>query len=206
MDATIVVLIVAVAVIVVVAIASFALMQSQKKGTAQLQEKFGPEYDHALDESGSKKEAEAQLRERQERVEQLHLRELETEERVRLSRAWATTQARFVDEPPAAIAEAQSLVDEAMSARGYPMGDFAQRAADISVDHANVVSNYRAARAIADTSERGQADTESLRQAMVHYRALFDDLLGGRIEDTKLDDLSTPSPTGRAPEKMRRQG
>jgi hypothetical protein len=136
-------------------------------------------------------------------VEQLHLRELGTDERVRLSRAWATTQARFVDAPPAAIAEAQSLVDEAMSARGYPMGDFAQRAADISVDHPNVVSNYRAARAIADENELSQADTESLRQAMVHYRALFDDLLGGRIEDTKLDDPATSRRTGKAPAKMR---
>jgi hypothetical protein len=203
MGTAFVVLVVSVAVLVVVAIAGFALMRSQKKRSEQLQEKFGPEYGRALGQSGSKRDAEAQLRERQDRVEQLHLRELGTDERVRLSRAWATTQARFVDEPPAAIAEAQSLVDEAMSARGYPMGDFAQRTADISVDHPNVVSNYRAARAIADQSEGGQADTESLRQAMVHYRALFDDLLGGRIEDTKLDDLPTSSHTGRAPEKLR---
>lgn len=206
MDVSILVLIVAVAVVVVVAFAGFALMQSQKRHSAQLQEAFGPEYDRALGESGSKKDGEAQLRARQQRVEELHLRELETGERVRLSRAWATTQARFVDEPPAAIAEAQSLVDEAMSARGYPMGDFAQRAADISVDHPNVVSNYRAARAVADESARGQVGTESLRQAMVHYRSLFDDLLGGRIEDTKVDGLPTPRSTDRAPEKMRPQG
>lgn len=206
MDASIIVLIVAVAVVVAVALAGFVLMRSQKRRSTELQEQFGPEYDRALGESGSKRDAESQLRERQERVAQLHLRELETDERVRLSRAWATTQARFVDEPPAAIAQAQVLVDDAMNARGYPMGDFAQRAADISVDHPNVVSNYRAARAIADDNERGKADTESLRQAMVHYRALFDDLLGGRIEDTPLDELSRPSRTGRAPEKMRRQG
>ena len=203
MDTTMIVLVVALAVIAVSVIAGFARMQSRKKRSSQLQQKFGPEYDRALGESGSKKDGETQLRERQERVEQLHLRELETDERVRLSRAWATTQARFVDEPPAAIKEAQSLVDEAMSARGYPMGDFAQRAADISVDHPNVVSNYRAARAIADDSERGKVDTESLRQAMVHYRALFDDLLGGRIEETSIDDMPAPS---RTPETMQRKG
>jgi hypothetical protein len=200
------VLIAALAILAVAAIAGFALMRSQTKRSVRLQEKFGPEYDHALGESGSKKDGEAQLRERQERVEQLHLRELETDERVRLSRAWATTQAHFVDAPGAAIAEAQSLVDEAMNARGYPTGEFAQRADDISVDHPNVVSNYRVARAIAEENARGQADTESLRQAMVHYRALFDDLLGGRIEDAQPVDLGPPSRTDRAPEKIRRAG
>ncbi|MEO8329258.1 MAG: hypothetical protein ABI586_04555 [Candidatus Nanopelagicales bacterium] len=206
MDATILVLIVAVAVVAVMAIGGFALMQSQKKRSEHLQEKFGPEYDRALGESGNKKDGEAQLRERQERVEQLHLRELETDERVRLSQAWATTQARFVDDPPKAVAEAQSLVDEAMNARGYPMGDFAQRAADISVDHPNVVSNYRAARAIAEANEQGRADTEALRQAMVHYRELFDDLLGGRVEDTTSNNMPSLSPAGRVPETLTRSG
>jgi TolA-binding protein len=206
MSAAIIVLVATVVILAVVLIAGVALMRSQSKGSERLQEKFGTEYDRTLGESDSKQNAEAQLRDRQERVEQLHLRELGTDERVRLSRAWATTQTHFVDEPGAAIAEAQSLVDEAMSARGYPIGDFAQRAADISVDHPSVVSNYRLAQAIATKNEGGHADTESLRQAMVHYRALFDDLLGGRIEDTKMDDLRPLSRTGGATENTRRQG
>jgi hypothetical protein len=113
-------------------------------------------------------------------VERLDIRALTSEERERFAQAWQATQARFVDEPAAAITEADQLVAEAMRARGYPVGDFEQRTADISVDHPNVVSNYRAARAIAAANERGEANTEDLRQAMVHYRALFEDLLETR--------------------------
>jgi hypothetical protein len=203
--AVIIALIVAVAVVLVAAVVGFTMMQSQKRRSERLQQNFGPEYDRAVDEAGSKKRAEADLRERQERVEQLQLRELDPDERANLSRAWTATQTRFVDEPEAAIAEAQSLVDEAMNARGYPMGDFEQRAADISVDHPDVVSNYRAARAIADKSDGSRADTESMRRAMIHYRALFDDLLGGSRREDEREEPRSPGRsgrTGRAPERM----
>jgi hypothetical protein len=206
--AIIIVLIVAVAAVLVVAVAGLMLMQSRRRRSERLREDFGPEYDRAVDDTGSKKRAEEQLQQRQERVEQLHLRELDRDERAQLSRAWTAAQARFVDEPEAAIAEAQSLVDEAMRARGYPMGDFEQRAADISVQHPDVISNYRVARAIADDSEQGRADTEAMRRAMVHYRALFDDLLGvnrrnGAPEEPRSSDRT--GRTGRAPERTRRR-
>jgi hypothetical protein len=114
---------------------------------------------------------------RQERVQQLHLRPLPADEQRRYAEAWRRTQARFVDDPAGAINEADTLIGRVMQARGYPVGDFEARAADLSVDHPQVVRNYRAAHQLAQASGRGQASTEDLRQALVHYRALFEELL-----------------------------
>ncbi|HEX9441995.1 MAG TPA: hypothetical protein VF909_20065 [Roseiflexaceae bacterium] len=169
-----------VAIVLVIAIGVVAWMWMQRRRTEELREKFGPEYERAVNELGDQRQAEAELAARQKRVMGFDIQPLAPAERERFIEAWRSTQARFVDEPAAAIAEADRLVAQAMQARGYPVGDFEQRAADISVDHPNVVENYRAARAIALRNERGEANTEDLRQAMVHYRALFEDLLETR--------------------------
>ena len=142
-----------------------------------LRDRFGPEYDRVVRTTGRTREAEKELERREERVEQLEIRPLPAEERLRFAESWREVQAHFVDEPAQTVAEADELVEEVMARRGYPIGDFEQRLADISVDHPHVISNYRAARAIAAESHHGRASTEDLRQAMVHYRALFEDLL-----------------------------
>ena len=141
---------------------------------------FGPEYDRARQEHPDQRSAERELEERKERVEQLHIRSLSSDERDQFVERWRSAQAQFVDDPAGATRVADALIGEIMQARGYPVGDFEQRAADVSVDHPGVVEHYRAAHAIALRTDRGQADsgdTEDLRQAFVHYRALFDDLL-----------------------------
>jgi len=130
-----------------------------------------------LKSEGNVRRAEAALAARAKRVEALHIRPLVPEDASRFSASWRGVQARFVDDPKGAVTEADRLVGEVMAARGYPLGEFEQRVADISVDHPDVVMNYRAAREIALLHGRGQATTEDLRQAMVHYRALFKDLL-----------------------------
>ena len=150
----------------------------EQRRHAQLRERFGPEYDRTVHETGSERRAEAELDARARRVERLQIRRLDEADALRFAEAWRGLQIRFVDEPSAAIAEADRLVGEVMTARGYPLGDFDQRAADISVDHPRVVANYRAARDIARRQGRGEATTEDLRQAIIHYRALFEDLLG----------------------------
>jgi hypothetical protein len=177
MDTSVAILLAIILVIVVGAVA-WSLMQRRR--TEDLRARFGPEYDRAVHELGDQRQAEAELEARQKRVERLDIQPLSTSERDRFAEAWRATQARFVDEPAAAITDADRLVAEVMRARGYPVGDFEQRAADISVDHPNVLANYRAAHRIALANERGEANTEDLRQAMVHYRALFEDLLETR--------------------------
>lgn len=149
----------------------------RRQRTGKLRERFGPEYEHAMQEVGTRSEAEAELEKRQKRIEKLEIRPLPSEERKRFAQRWQAAQARFVDDPAVAISEANQLVREVMEARGYPVGDFEQRAADISVDYPDVVRDYRAARKIALANERNEADTEDLRQAMVYYRNLFEDLL-----------------------------
>jgi len=177
MDTSVAILLV---IIVVIAIGVVAWTFLQKRRTEDLRERFGPEYDHTVSELGDERKAEAELEARQKRVERLNIRPLESAERERFAMAWRSTQAQFVDEPAAAIAAADRLVAEVMRERGYPVGDFEQRAADVSVDHPNVLENYRAAHTIALRNERGETNTEDLRQAMVHYRALFEDLLESR--------------------------
>jgi hypothetical protein len=164
-------------VIVAAAIASIAFLLARRRRTERLRRRFGPEYDRTVHEIGTIAKAEARLRARETRVERLHIRPLSPDDAARFSAAWREVQTRFVDDPKRAIADADRLVGEVMQARGYPIGDFDQRVDDISVDHPKVVTNYRAARDIAENHARGRASTEDLRQAMVHYRALFTDLL-----------------------------
>ena len=170
-------ILIVVLVIVVAAVAATAWWYSQKRRSEQLHQRFGPEYERAVDEHGDRGRAEAALEDRKERVEQLHLRPLSPEQRDRFGPEWRHLQARFVDVPAEAVKQADSLVAEVMAARGYPTGDFEQRVADVSVDHPQVVEHYRAAHVIALRNDGGQANTEDLRQAMVHYRALFENLL-----------------------------
>ena len=150
----------------------------QKRRSERLRSRFGEvEYERAVSERGDRRRAEAQLNERAKRVESFHLRALSSADRDRFVSAWDQVQAHFVDAPSGAVMEADQLLGDVMATRGYPVGDFEQRAADISVDHPEVTQNYRAAHAIALSHSSGQASTEDLRRAMIHYRALFEDLV-----------------------------
>ena len=162
-------------VVVVIAIGLFVLMRRRR--SESLRKQFGPEYKRTVDQFRDQGKAEAELAAREKRVRKLDIRSLAPEERSRFTDAWKKTQARFVDEPSKAVSEADGLVKELMQARGYLVGDFEQRAADISVDYPNVMTNYRAGRDIALRNNSGKATTEDLRQAMVHYRSLFEELL-----------------------------
>jgi len=148
------------------------------KQSQRLQKRFGPEYGHTVDELGSQTKAESELKAREKRVDRLNILPLAPSDAAKFSEAWRVLQGRFVDNPKGVLVEADQLVRELMSKRGYPVGDFERRSADISVDHPAVVEHYRAAQAIAVRNERGEADTEELRKAVVHYRALFNELLG----------------------------
>ena len=165
-----------VAVLGVIAFAAWFVYR-KKMQSRGLKVRFGPEYGRTVEQLGSQSKAESELKARTKRVEGLTLVPLEPAEAARFSEAWLTLQSRFVDNPKGALIQADQLVRELMGKRGYPVGDFESRAADISVDHPLVVEHYRAAQAIAARDERGEADTEELRKAVVHYRALFDDLL-----------------------------
>jgi hypothetical protein len=169
--------IVVVAIIVAIAIWYFA----QQRRRTELRQQFGPEYERTVDAyDGERGRAEKELETRQERVAALNIRPLSSADSTRYAESWRAVQSNFVDDPESAIGDADRLCEEVMQARGYPMGDFEQRAADISVDHPSVVEHYRAAHAIARRAGRNEADTEDLRQAMVHYRTLFDELIETR--------------------------
>jgi LPXTG-motif cell wall-anchored protein len=163
----------------------------RKKQSARLQQRFGAEYGRTVGELGGRTKAESELKAREERVEHLTITPLAPAEAARFSQAWNALQGRFVDNPKGVVVQADQLVRELMVKRGYPMGDFERRAADISVDHPAVVENYRAAQAIAARDERGQADTEELRKAVVHYRVLFDDML--EVREAK-PEIVSPKP------------
>jgi hypothetical protein len=162
---------------VLVIMVALAFVAGQQRRSSELKERFGPEYDHAVATLGDRRQAEAELVSRTKRVKAFDIHPLTTEQRERFATRWRETQVHFVDDPVGAIREADRLVNEAMTGRGYPMEDFDARAADISVDYAPVVTNYRAAHDIATRNERGAASTEELRQAMVHFRTLFNELL-----------------------------
>jgi hypothetical protein len=174
-------IIVAFIALIVVAIIVFV----QRRRSEKLRTRFGPEYERSVAESGDRRRAEAQLEKRADRVEKFHLRSLTAEDRSRFTEQWDRVQAHFVDAPAGAVAEADQLLSDIMATCGYPMGDFEQRAADISVDHPVVVQNYRGAHDIALRQAKGQATTEDLRRAMIHYRALFEDLVYERKEAVK---------------------
>ena len=169
--------IVALAAVAVVVIAVIASQRRARRRSAELREHFGPEYDRAVAEHGNAARAERELAARAQRVDRIQIRELNVADRERFQRTWTEIQARFVDDPALAVSEANELINRAMRARGYPTEDFEQRVADLSVDHPLVVQHYRAARALAVTHGGAQINTEDLRQAMVHYRFLFSDLL-----------------------------
>jgi hypothetical protein len=172
-----------VVVIAVVAVAVLGLLAwvGLRLGRSRaLRRRFGPEYQRVVETTGDRRKAEAELQARQRRVEKLHIRPLPESDLGRYHDAWRSVQARFVEDPKHAVAEADRLVGEVMHARGYPVGDFEQRAADVSVDHPRVVTHYRAAHGIATRSADDQASTEDLRQAVIHYRALFEELLEAR--------------------------
>jgi hypothetical protein len=168
-----------IAIVAVVAIAAVvvAWMYIERRRRERLRTRFGPEYDRTLRDAGGPRRAESILEKREKRVSQYRIRMLTAEEHRRFSDAWRRLQAMFVDDPSTAVSEGHTLVTELMSVRGYPMTDFERRAEDLSVDHPTVVQHYRDARALADRHARKAASTEDLRQALVHYRALFVDLL-----------------------------
>ena len=168
----------AVAVILTVAVLAWLYVQRRRTSTtAAMRQRFGPEYERAVGEQGSERRAEAQLAAREKRVEQLKIHDLAPAKRELFAGQWQVLQSRFVDDPKGAVTEADALVSTLMQARGYPVADFNQRAADISVDHPRVVANYRSAHEIAVRLGKGEANTEDLRTAMIHYRSLFEELV-----------------------------
>ena len=166
------------AIVVIAIIVVIAALASRNARSRHLQQRFGPEYDRTVRTSGDRSIAERELTAREDRVKRMHIEELPAGARARYTEEWRTVQTRFVDQPREALKDADRLVESVMRDRGYPMNDFEQRAADISPDHPQVVDNYRIAHGIAARTETGEVSTEDLRQAMVHYRTLFDDLLG----------------------------
>jgi hypothetical protein len=164
-------------IVLLVALAAWFLLR--RRNTQQLRSRFGPEYQRAMEESGGQREAETRLQARAERVSKYHLHPLTQEDQQRYAAAWRRIQARFVDDPKAAADRADELLAQVMSAKGYPADDYAQRLEDLSVDHAEAVQEYRTAHDVTERHARGDASTEDMRQAMIHYRALFDELLGG---------------------------
>jgi hypothetical protein len=181
-----------VAIVVLVAIvAAVAWWAGQRRRTDRLRERFGPEYERTVDVTDDRRRAESELEARQERVDALEIRPLTGPNRARFGERWRVIQALFVDDPTMAVDQADTLIGEVMRARGYPVGDFEQRAADISVNHPQVVDHYRTAHRIAERRIAGTIDTEELRQAFVHYRALFADLL-----DTGVSREAARAPQG----------
>jgi len=170
-------LIAAAVLIVVAGITTLLILRNRR--TARLRAQFGGrEYTRAVREGGNQRRAENKLEERAERVEGFRIRALSPADHARFLESWRKVQGRFVDSPGGAVTEADQLLGDVMSLRGYPVGDFEQRAADISVDHPLVMENYRAGHGIAVRQTLGQASTEELRQAMIHYRTLFEELVG----------------------------
>jgi hypothetical protein len=169
-------IVIAIAAVIVLAIVAYAAWRQSR--TRSLKSTFGPEYERAATDAKTKSEAEAELIERKKRREELEIRPLSQAARDRYLQRWDSVQARFVDDPEGAVGDADNLIQQVMRERGYPVEDFDQRANDISVDHADVVEHYREGHAIATSDGApGDSRTEALRQAMHHYRALFDELL-----------------------------
>ena len=169
----------AVGVLILIAYSTWSFLQ--KKRSRGLKQRFGPEYGRTVEQLGSQSKAESELNAREKRVAGFNLLPLEPAEAARFSAAWLALQSRFIDDPKGVLMQADRLVRELMNKRGYPVGDFEARAADVSVDHPLVVEHFRAAQTIGIRSARDEADTEELRKAVVHYRALFDELLEVRV-------------------------
>jgi hypothetical protein len=182
-------IVVVVVAVVVIVIAAAALVTASRR--KRLQRQFGTEYDRTIDATGSRRKAEDELKARAERHDQLHIVDLSPSTRMQYRSQWDDTQTRFIDEPAQTMGEADQLVQHVMTDRGYPLGDFDQQTADLSVEHAGVMDHYRRAHEITESCKRGQASTEDLRQAMVHYRALFNDLLGNPDGTRDSDQVTT---------------
>jgi hypothetical protein len=177
MDTTTLLAIAVVVLLLVIAAGVAWYATDQRRRRDRLRDRFGPEYERTVEDVGNRRRAEEELEVRAARVEKLEIRRLGADEQRRFAEEWRVIQTRFVDEPSAAVDDADHLVGEVMEARGYPVADFDQRAADVSVDHPQVVDHYRIAHDIAVRERANGGDTEALRQAIVHYRALFADLL-----------------------------
>jgi hypothetical protein len=169
--------VIVVIVVVVVLLAAAAVLALPRMRRRRLQQQFGPEYERTVQSTGDPRAAEEDLRQREQRRKELEIHPLDPGARNAYAQRWRSTQERFVDAPGQAVGDADTLVQLVMRDRGYPVGDFEQQARDVSVDHADVVSEYHAAHEISQLSDRGNASTEQLREAMVHYRALFAVLL-----------------------------
>ena len=178
MNTTVIVLIVVV-VVLLVALAGVGMMLARRRRSEQLQDRYGPEYQRTLAETGDRRAAETALTEREQRHRSLDVRDLQAEERDRFAAEWTDIQRGFVDDPVQAVHRADALVVAIMRVRGYPVDDFERRAEDISVEHPHVVRHYREARAIHEATESGRADIEQQRRAVTSYRALIEALLGG---------------------------
>src|SRR4051794_6328354 len=197
MSGTALTIVIVVAVLIVIAAIVLAVVQSRRRRA--LKERFGPEYDRTIDVTDSKRQAEKDLRDRAAQRDQLDIRELTPAAASRYQEQWTLVQQQFVDTPAEAVRDAQTLVTKVMRERGYPTDDADERESMLSVDHADTVHRYRTATQIERSSQAGQATTEDLRQAMQHYRALFDELLGSSLTTVygDSDDDSVPSSTGR---------
>jgi FtsZ-interacting cell division protein ZipA len=194
------IIVIVVAVVVIVAFVVAGYQMARRKRTERLRGQYGPEYDRAIDQAESQRAAESELRDRTKRHEKLELRNLEASEREDFERRWSDVQGQFVDNPSSAVRNADTLVVDVMSARGYPVEDFDQQADDLSVEHAEVTQRYREARRISRANEDGNADTEDLRQAVTSYRALVyalleDDEDRGRADDGRHNEHTTERET-----------
>nr|BFE77535.1 hypothetical protein GCM10020093_001360 [Planobispora longispora] len=190
--------VIAVAVVAIIAV-GYVVLQQQRRH--RLRERFGPEYDRTLRERENRREAEQELLAREQRFSSLDIRPLDDETRAGYAKKWIEVQERFVDAPGFAVTEADHLVTSVMADKGYPVEDFEQRIADLSVDHSSTLDHYRQAHEISGRAARKAASTEELRQAMVHYRALFEELLGAPTAEAAkaADDGHTPARRGPAP-------
>jgi hypothetical protein len=163
-----------VVIVIILAVAGFATMAARRR---RLKERFGPEYDRLVADQQSQRKAEAELASRERRVRSLDIRPLKAAARTEYTAQWASIQERFVDHPASAVSQAQQLVTAVLQDRGYPTEGYEQILADLSVEHARNLEHYRAAHALSESSANGSASTEDMRQAMIHYREMFDDLL-----------------------------
>jgi hypothetical protein len=189
---------VVIAVVIALVVIALAIVASRRK-SGRLQGTFGPEYDRTVRQTGDRRQAERELAGRVERRKQLTIVPLPEQARLDYMARWQRVQAAFVDAPVESVRQADALVSQVMTDRGYPVAEFEQRAEDVSVDHAAVIDNYRRAHAIAVASGQGGADTEALRTAMTQYRALFDDLLGVTAQQTSAQPVGAAVPAPQPP-------
>jgi hypothetical protein len=192
-----------IAVVVLAVLAAVALNAMRRRQRHRLQSRFGPEYDRALDDADNRRAAEHDLREREAKREQLELRPLSAASRARYEQQWSDMQSGFVDRPQVAVADADRLITDLMRERGYPVDDFDTRSELVSVDHPQVVENYRTAHSIAAKNIEGNTSTEELRQAVISYRALFEEMLTEHVDEPRSQAAATQAPTGNSEDTNR---